>query len=259
MVKRDAEDADKVVEFKYSHPRASFTVDCVVFGIDYPAAEPAQLQVLLIKRSTPNDAFPGFWALPGGFVNISDEEDQGEDPEDAARRELGEETCIEVGYLEQLYTFGKPKRDPRGRVISLAYFALVRSKDHNAKGADDADEAKWFPMADAAKFASKLAFDHADILQMGLTRLQSKVRYAPLGFNLLPAKFTLTQLQELYEAVLMREIDKRNFRKRFLSMGLLVECGAESEKGKPGPAAKLYRFDKRAYDRLVKQGFNFEV
>jgi 8-oxo-dGTP diphosphatase len=239
--------------FSYEFPRPSVTVDCVVFGVDLPRSE--AVEVLLIRREI--EPFRGSWALPGGFVRVSDAPDQGESLEDAARRELQEETGARVDYLEQLYTFGAPGRDPRGRVISVAYFALVRSKDHALRATTDASDAAWFPVRDA--LALDLAFDHEEIVEGALARLAAKVRYAPIGFNLLPTKFTLSELQRLYEAILLRPLDKRNFRKRFLAMGLLVEAGVEDGTGRPGPAARLFRFDKRAYDAAVKRGFDFEI
>lgn len=240
--------------FTYQYPRPSLAVDCVVFGFSESAAsQPPRLEVLLIRRN--EEPFKGRWALPGGHVHVSDTGNQGEDLETAARRELNEETGVQVNYLEQLYTFGDPGRDPRGRVISVAYFALVRSKDHETQAGSDADEARWFPMPVADK---DLAFDHPKILDLAFKRLQMKVRYAPLGFNLLPAKFRLSQLQDLYEAVLGRPLDKRNFRKRILAMGILKEAG-DDDAVRPGPRAQLYRFDKRAYDLAVKNRFNFEI
>src|SRR6478609_1316130 len=181
----------------YTYPRAALTVDCVVFGFDE-----GQLKVLLIERAL--DPFKGRWALPGGFVRVNETLD------DAARRELEEEAGLSKVFLEQLYTFGEVKRDPRERVVSVAYYALVKSAEHPATGATDADEAGWFPVADPPA----LAFDHAEILSTALERLRGKVRYEPLGFELLPAKFTLSQLQHIYEAVLQCELDKRNFRKK---------------------------------------------
>jgi 8-oxo-dGTP diphosphatase len=237
--------------FSYDYPRPSVTVDCVIFGFDAQAG----LQLLLIRRG----AAPcrGMWALPGGFVRVSDEGDQGEDLEAAARRELEEETGVRVSYLEQLYTFGKPGRDPRGRVVSVAYMALVRANDHHVVGRDDADEAAWFAVSTLLAGRRPLAFDHDEIVRMGVARLQGKVRYAPIGFSLLAPTFTLSELQSLYEAVLLRLLDKRNFRRRILAMGILASAG--QQENVPHRAAALYRFDKRAYDRALRDGFNFEV
>src|SRR6266850_1526509 len=190
----------------YQYPRAALTVDCVVFGFDE-----AELKVLLIERGL--EPFKGRWALPGGFVRVEETLDE------AARRELVEETGLKNVFLEQLYSFGGIKRDPRERVVSVAYYALVKLSDHRAKAATDAANAEWFLVSKLPK----LAFDHADILETALSRLKGKVRYEPIGFELLPAKFTLSQLQHLYEVCLEEPIDKRNFRKRILGMGLLVE------------------------------------
>jgi 8-oxo-dGTP diphosphatase len=237
--------------FVYDFPRPSVTVDCVIFGFDASAG----LQVLLIRRGAA--PFKGMWALPGGFVHVSDKGNQGEDLEEAARRELEEETGAKVSYLEQLFTFGAPGRDPRGRVISVAYMALVRASDHRVVGQDDAAEAEWFPVSPLLAGERPLAFDHDPILRVGVARLQGKLRYAPIGFSLLSPTFTLSELQRLYEAVLLRPLDKRNFRRRILAMGILAEAG--QQENVPHRAAALYRFDKRAYDRAVREGFNFEV
>lgn len=240
------------MSYTYEYPRPSVTVDCVVFGLKFDDPSGA-LNVLLVRRR--DEPFKDQWALPGGFVNVRDDGGQGEDIETAARRELQEETGAEVSYLEQLQTFGTPGRDPRGRVISVAYFALVRASDHVVKGGDDALEACWCSLTTGWK--EKLAFDHDTILKVAIARLQAKVRYAPIGFSLLSAQFTLGDLQRLYEAILMRPIDKRNFRKRFLAMNVLAEVGVQ--KNVPHRAGVLYRFDKRAYDKAVRDGFNFEI
>ncbi|EAU63260.1 nudix hydrolase [Stigmatella aurantiaca DW4/3-1] len=174
--------------------------------------------------------------------------------EDAARRELEEEAGIRPSHLEQLYTFGTVGRDPRGRVITVAYFVLVKLSDYRPRAASDAREAAWFSVWDTPK----LAFDHAEILSTALQRLKGKVRYQPIGFELLPPKFTLTQLQRLYEVVLERTLDKRNFRKKILAMDLLEELD-EVEQDVSHRAARLYRFDHRKYKQLEKAGFNFEL
>jgi len=229
------------VSFTYEYPRPSVTVDCVVFGVDE-----STLKILLIERDV--EPFRGQWALPGGFVRLE------EDLESAARRELAEETGVTKLYLEQLYTFGAVRRDPRGRVITVSYYALVRLVEHRVKAATDARDAAWVAIDDLPK----LAFDHHKIVEVARERLRGKVRYEPIGFELLPHKFTLTQLQTLYEIVLERTLDKRNFRKKILGMDLLVEL-EEFEEGVAHRAARLYRFDERRYRRLVKKGFNFEV
>lgn len=229
------------MSFTYKYPHPAVTVDGVVFGFDE-----TDLKLLLIRRRIePNK---GAWALPGGFVNIN------EGLEEAARRELHEETGIEELYLEQLYTFGEPKRDPRERVISVAYYALVKLSEHTVRAASDAIEVAWFPVAELPK----LAFDHERIVDTGLKRLKAKVRYEPIGFELLPEKFTLGELQRLYETVLEQSLDKRNFRKRILSMELL-EALDEYQQDVAHRAAQFYRFNHQRYEQLKKRGFNFEL
>lgn len=227
--------------FTYEFPRAALTVDCVVFGFDG-----GELKLLLIRRGI--GPFCGKWALPGGFVQPD------ETLETAALRELREETGLHDVYLEQLYTFGKIHRDPRERVISVAYYALVRRADHLPTAATDAAEAGWFEIG---KIPS-LAFDHAEILQTALVRIRGKIRYHPIGFELLPEKFTLSQLQALYEAILGRELDKRNFRKKLLSLGLLVPLDETSTATSRRPA-QLFHFDRQNYETLTHQGFIFDL
>ena len=227
--------------FTYEYPRPALTVDCVVFGLDEN-----ELEVMLIRRGL--EPFAGRWALPGGFVHLD------ETLEDAARRELEEETGLSKVYLEQLYSFGAVDRDPRERVVTVAYYALVKLSDHKVKAATDATDAAWFALSDLPD----LAFDHAHIVEVALERLKGKVRYQPIGFELLPRKFTLTQLQRMYEIILDRPLDKRNFRKKILGMDLLVELD-EVQKDVAHRAARLYKFDDRRYRKLVKQGFSFEI
>ena len=226
----------KSMAFEYKYARPALAVDCVVFGLD------DSLKVLLIERGL--EPFKGSWALPGGFVEMDESLDE------AARRELEEETSLKNIFLEQLYTFSAPDRDPRDRVVSAAYYALVRLLDHRLQAATDAKDARWF---DVRKLPT-LAFDHAKILEMAKERLQGKVRYQPIGFELLPKKFTLRQLQQLYEIVLERALDKRNFRKKILSMEILKELD-EFETGVAHRAARLYRFDKTNYQKLTRLGF----
>ena len=229
------------MSYTYKYPRPALTVDAVVFGFDE-----GELKILLIQRGLP--PFKGKWALPGGFVKV-------EEPIDTAvRRELEEETGLTEIFLEQLYTFGAVDRDPRERVVSVAHYALVKLSEHSAAGASDASDAAWFPVGRVPA----LAFDHAEILKMALQRLRGKVRYEPIGFELLPTKFTLSQLQHLYEAVLQTRVDKRNFRKRILAMGLLVPLKDQARAGAHRPA-QLFRFDMKKYAALKKRGFNFEL
>jgi 8-oxo-dGTP diphosphatase len=225
----------------YEYARAALTVDCVVFGLDA-----GELQILLIQRDL--EPFAGRWALPGGFVHVDESLD------DAARRELAEETGVTNAFLEQLYSFGGLDRDPRERVVTVAYYALVNLADHHLQADSDARSAGWFALDDLPD----LAFDHRAIVDVAYQRLRGKVRYQPIGFELLPTKFTLRQLQQLYETVLDRELDKRNFRKKLLAMELLVELD-EVEQDVAHRAARLYKFDSRKYHRLTKSGFNFEV
>lgn len=229
------------MSYSYRYPRAALTVDCVVFGFDE-----GELEVLLIERGL--EPFKGRWALPGGFVRVEETVDA------AARRELQEEAGLSNVYLEQLYTFGAVDRDPRERVVSVAYYALVKLSDHAARASTDAANARWFPVSQAPR----LAFDHGEILAAAITRLRGKVRYQPIGFELLPRKFTLSQLQHLYEAVLEARLDKRNFRKKVLGFDLLLPLEETLQAGRHRPA-RLFRFDQRKYEQLRKKGFNFEL
>ncbi|MEO0475841.1 MAG: NUDIX domain-containing protein [Planctomycetota bacterium] len=229
------------MNYSYEYERPALTVDIVVFALDEDG-----LQVMLIERDL--EPFAGRWAIPGGFVRVDETLDE------AARRELQEETGLRDIYLEQLYTFGGIDRDPRERIVTVAYYALVNLQGHDVKASTDARNAAWFNIDDLPD----LAFDHDAVLDAALERLQGKVRYQPIGFELLPNKFPLRDLQRLYEIVLDRELDKRNFRKKILSMDILVELN-EIEKDVAHRAAKLYRFDKKKYDRLVRQGYHFEI
>jgi 8-oxo-dGTP diphosphatase len=227
--------------YTYEYARPALTADCVVFGLDNE-----DLKVLLIERDL--EPFAGHWALPGGFAVV------GESIEETARRELAEETGLDGVFLEQLYTFGAPDRDPREHVVTVAYYALINLAEHSVKASSDARRAAWFEINDVPP----LAFDHDRILQTAYERLQGKIRYQPIGFELLPEKFALRQLQQVYEKILDRPLDKRNFRKKILNMGIIEELD-EIETDVSHRAARLYRFDKTKYDRMVRQGFNFEI
>jgi 8-oxo-dGTP diphosphatase len=225
--------------YTYDYPRPMVTVDIVVFTI-----QDDDLKVLLIKRGI--EPFKGAWALPGGFVG------EHESLEDAARRELFEETHVEGLYLEQLYTFGEPGRDPRGRVISVSYFALVSSDDRPLLAATDAADAAW---CSVYKLPT-LAFDHGAIVTYALERLRYKLDYTSAGFQLLPKKFTLTELQEAYEVILGRTLDKRNFRKKILSVGILEPLDETKMEG-PHRPAKLYAYDPASFTLWKEKGIVF--
>jgi 8-oxo-dGTP diphosphatase len=230
------------MKYCYEYPRAAVTVDCVIFGFDL-----SQLSILLIRRKLA--PFKHKWALPGGFVRVD------ETLEQAADRELREETGLADLFLEQLYSFGDLRRDPRERVISIAYYGLVKPGDQLLRADTDASDARWFSMADDLP---SLAFDHKLILECAWKRLQAKMRYQPIGFELLPEKFTLSQLQKLYEVILNRQLDKRNFRKKIMAMQLLIPL-EEFQTGLPNRSARLYQFDGRKYRKLEKEGLLFEV
>lgn len=227
--------------FEYEYPRPSVTVDCIIFGL-----EKRQLNVLLIERKCA--PFKGHWAFPGGFVN------ENEPLPDAAARELLEETSLKNIYLEQLYTFGDPGRDPRGHTITVAYFGLVVLQDFQPHAATDARRARWFPVDKLPP----LVFDHERILSIALERLKNKVRYQPIGFELLPKKFTLTQLQQLYETILEKPLDKRNFRRKIERLNLLIDLN-ERQRDVAHRAARLFSFDEERYQQLLRNGYNFEI
>jgi 8-oxo-dGTP diphosphatase len=225
-------DPTRQEQYTYAYPRPSVTVDIILFTFDAD-----RLKVLLVRRKHP--PFAGKWALPGGFVNID------EDLENAARRELSEETNVHDIYLEQLYTFGEPDRDPRGRVVTVAYFALLstdQALSYQIRGATDADAAAWWDVYDLPD----MAFDHARILQYAVQRLRWKLEWTALGFLLLPAEFTLSELQRVYETVLNEPLDKRNFRRKMLAADVLEPTGNMRE-GDHRPA-KLYRFTAKAIE-----------
>jgi 8-oxo-dGTP diphosphatase len=206
------------------YPRPALTVDIVIFTL-----RENRLQVLLIRRL--NEPYAGSWALPGGFVQMN------ESLEDAANRELNEETGIREAYLEQLYTYGDPLRDPRGRVVSVAYFALIHTDTVvRTEGGSDASQARWFQ----ADELPALSFDHDEIVKYALRRLRYKLEYTAVGFELLPEDFTLTEIQHTYEIILGEALDKRNFRRRMLASGIIE--ATQLKKGGEGRPARLYRY-----------------
>lgn len=223
-----------------SEVMTSITIDCCVFSF-----EKGNLEVLLVRHG--EGISKGEWGLPGGWIKKE------EDIDIAADRLLSELTGLKDIYLEQVKTFGKPDRFPLGRVITVGYYALINREDFNVKAGFTASEAKWYKV----KEIPELIYDHNEILQASLNRLRGKVKRAPIGFNLLPEKFTLLQLMQLYTEILDIEMDKSNFRRKFLKMKLLQDAG-DKQKGVSHRAAKLYRFDEEIYQNLTRKGFNFE-
>lgn len=217
------------------------TVDAVVFGY-----EEGKISVLLIRRKY--DPYKGQWAIPGGFVKNN------ESLEDSVERELYEETGIKINYLEQLYSFGKLDRDPRGRVVSIAYFGLVRPNTFKIIASTDAEEVAWFSIDELPK----LAFDHEEILKIAIERLQGKITYEPIGFELLDKKFPFSDLEKLYTTLLGRDIDRRNFRKKIIGLNILDELDEKVSKGSGRPA-NLFQFNKKRYFQLKKEGIIFEI
>lgn len=221
--------------------KSATTVDNVIFGFD-----DGDLKVLLITRG--EAPYMDKWALPGYFIYPN------EDLDAAAERVLEELTGLKKVYLEQVKTFGAVNRHPFGRVITIAYFSLIKISSYKVQAASIAQKAKWFSISEA----KDLAFDHNEILNACFQRLKWLIRLRPVGFELLPPKFTLTELQHLYEAILETELDKRNFRKKILSMNLLIDLD-EIQEGVAHRPARLYRFDKEKYQEFLNEGFSFEL
>ena len=225
--------------YTYKYPHPAVTTDCVIFGYDLREG----LSVLLIERGI--DPFKGQWAFPGGFLQMD------EDADTCARRELFEETGFKAASFIQFGTFSDVNRDPRERVITIAYMALVRKGD--VQGGDDAADARWFPVTSVPP----LAFDHDRILRIALERLKEQIHFHPVGFELLPEVFTLSQLQALYEAILGVRFDRRNFAAKMLKLGLIQPTG-----DRPADAARripqTFRFNVQKYEEMIRSGFRLE-
>ena len=209
--------------YQYEYPHPAVTTDIVIFTV-----RDKQLKLLLIMRG--GEPFKGKWALPGGFVQLD------EDLETGARRELAEETGVTGVYLEQLYTYGAVNRDPRERVITVAYYALIPSDQIVLQAATDAEAVGWFAMDELPE----LAFDHQQIVDMAHQRLVAKLDYSTIAFQFMPDEFTLSELQDVYEIILREEMDRRNFRKWMLALDQIKETGNEKREGAHRPA-KLYK------------------
>ncbi len=225
-------------KFCYKYPHPAVTTDCVIFGFDG-----TRLQVLLVQRGI--EPYKGRWAFPGGFLKMDESCEQG------ALRELQEETGLTGAYIEQFHAFSDPNRDPRERVITIAYYALV--KIQQVQGGDDADRADWFALDEVPP----LAFDHDMILREALKRLRERIHFEPVGFELLPEKFTMKQLQNLYEAILDVRFDRRNFTKKMLHFNILTQLD-ETTRPTPKREAFLYSFNQESYNELKQKGFRLE-
>ena len=237
--------------------RFRLTVDCVVFGLDFAAHS---LKLVLVKRA--EEPFENCWSLPGGFVRGAEE------TVEAARRTLAQKTGLDDVFLEQLYTFDALERDPRAgvglnadvdRIVSVAYFALVSPAQHKIEqhGGGNASDAEWFAVDELSELGC-LSFDHREIIETAVKRLRGKLSYVPVGFELLERKFTLKQLQRVYEIVLGRRLDSSNFRRRALRMEILEPLDEQQQSVSHRPA-QLYRFNEERYRQLVKKGFDFEL
>lgn len=222
--------------------RPLLTLDCVILGF-----RAAQLQVLLVKWDAEGEEAER-WALPGGYVK------KGIDLDASANIVLENLTGVSNLYMEQLHAFGAANRVLSHRAITIAYYALISPEQYHLRPGVKGRDVKWFNVDELPE----LIYDHHEIIQAGLKRLRKKVREEPIGFELLPEKFTLTQIQVLYETILGRELDKRNFRKKLLKMNLLTRLD-EIQQGVAHRAARLYSFDKDNYSRLKKEGFNFDL
>lgn len=227
---------DKKFCYKYPHP--AVTTDCVIFGFDG-----TNLKILLVQRGS--EPYKGKWALPGGFLNPDASAEEG------ALRELKEETGLESAYVEQFHAYSTPDRDPRERVITIAFLALVKLQE--VKGGDDAADAQWFAVNDVPQ----LAFDHDMILRDAMARLRERIHFHPIGYDLLPEKFTLKELQTLYESVLGVHFDRRNFAKKMLHLDLLTQLD-ETIWPTPKREANLYQFNIKKYKELKQRGFRLE-
>ena len=229
--------------YTYNHPHPAVTTDCVIFGFDGE-----KLKILLIERGVA--PYKGCWALPGGFLKMEGE-NKDRDALDCAKRELQEETGLTNVYIEQLQAFSASNRGPRESVITIAHYALVRISE--VKGGDDAARAEWKDLDNLPA----LAFDHQQIVDFAVKRLREKLRFEPVGFDLLDRKFTMTTLQNLYEAIMGVKYDRRNFSKKMLYLGL-VERLDEKVTGAPNKAPYLFRFNKERYEELIIKGVKID-
>ena len=226
------------LKYQYKYPHPNVTTDCVIFGFDGK-----KLNVLLVERGI--EPFKGQWAFPGGFLKMD------ESAEEGALRELREETGLKEAYIRQFYTFSAPNRDPRERVVTIAYYALVKMQE--VKGGDDAAKAEWFALDEVPE----LAFDHELILRKAIKELRKQIHFEPIGFELLPAKFTIKELQLLYEAILNVKFDRRNFYNKMKHLGILTQLD-ETVFNSPKKESFLFKFNNKKYEELKQKGFRQE-
>lgn len=229
---------EEAARYCYKYPHPAVTTDCVIFGFDG-----TRLKVLLVQRGI--EPYKGRWAFPGGFMNMD------ESAEEGALRELHEETGLGEAYIRQFHTFTEPGRDPRERVITIAYYALVKLQ--TVKGGDDAADARWFALSEVPQ----LAFDHDQILRRAGQALRQQIHFEPVGFELLPEKFTLKELQNLYEAILDVRFDRRNFYNKMKRLGILEQTD-DMVNPTQKKEAYLFSFNKQKYDELKQKGFKLE-
>jgi len=221
--------------------KAAVSVDNVIFGFDNN-----DLKVLLIYRGA--EPYKDCWALPGDLISLD------QDLEQSAENVLQNLTGLDNIYMDQIHTFGRVDRHPFGRVFTVAYFALIKIQDYLVKPSSWAEEAAWFPINEVPE----LPFDHMEILKYAKDLLKNKIRHQPIGFELLPKFFTLTEIQSLYEAILEKQFDTRNFRKKLLSMNLIVDTGRQQKEVAHRPA-KLYKYITKRYAQLQQSGFSFDL
>lgn len=223
--------------YTYKYPHPAVTTDCVILGFDG-----RDLHVLLVERGI--EPFKGMWALPGGFLNLD------ETAEEGARRELMEETGVQDVYLEQFHTFSAVKRDPRERVITIAFYAMVRKSDYRLIAGDDAARAEWFVIDELPP----LAFDHDEIIGLARRRIRERLAVEPIAFHLLDKKFKMSELQRLYEIINETQYDRRNFSKKMVATGLLADEGPNPVAAQSRPAT-LYSFDAAEFKEKKKKHF----
>lgn len=230
-----------MVENLDKYPKPSVTVDCVLFGY-----HEGRISVLLLNRK--EEPFANTWTLPGGFLRMDETFEQ------AAKRVLSDKTGVNEVFLEQLFSFDAPQRDPRGRVLSIAYFALVNPAKYDVIAGSAANDVQWFEY----KKCPNLGFDHLEILTVAINRLKTKILWQPIGFELLDTQFSMTDLQDLYETILEIEFDRRNFYKRMMEFDILKKVGTRQSGGK-GRSADLFEFDKIKYNELISKGLSFKI